>query len=150
MTPQELAQKMLDMIEQHEQDITGINACSVSYVYKVVALRSAIKELCQGEIDKRQLDEREMQGVIKRLAKYYGDRARIAGKHARECVDQQSMCDRAIAASRWEAKYDAVVKVAENLGIRLETEMLEDDSTTQEEITTNLPFGPTINTDTEA
>ena len=54
-----------------------------------------------------------------RLARYYSDRARIAGKHARECVDQQSLAEKAIEASLWEAKYDAVIRVAENLGIDL-------------------------------
>jgi len=66
------------------------------------------------------IDRREIKSVLLRLKIYYHDRARIAGKHARECVDQQSMCDKAVAATRWEAMHDAVVKVAENLGIGLE------------------------------
>jgi hypothetical protein len=63
------------------------------------------------------IDRREIERVLKRLKTYYGDCARIVGKQARECVDQQSMCDKAVLASRWDARHDAVCKVAENLGI---------------------------------
>lgn len=66
------------------------------------------------------IDRREVESVLLRLKIRYSEAARIAGKQARECIDQQSMCDKAVSATRWEAKHDAVLRVAENLGITLE------------------------------
>lgn len=65
-------------------------------------------------------ENQEITAVLKRLALYYKERAKSAGKVARECGDQEMLALKALDASRWEAKYDAVLKVAENLGIELE------------------------------
>jgi len=94
-----------------------------TFQHKPDCVTLTVQRLIEKEPEKRrQLDEREIYNVLRRLLKYYGDRANITGKHARECVDQQSMCDKAVAASRWEARRDAIVKVAENLGIKMEND----------------------------
>jgi len=70
----------------------------------------------------RTFTERELQSVLRRLAGYYKARAKVALKVMREQSDAQSACTHALAASQWAAKYDAVMKVAENLEIALDNE----------------------------
>jgi hypothetical protein len=62
----------------------------------------------------------QIHNVLKRLSRYYADRAKIALGKARESIDAQSMEGAAMGAAHWEARHDAVLKVAENLGIALE------------------------------
>ncbi len=70
----------------------------------------------------RTFTERELLSVLRRMAGYYRSRAKVALKVMAEQPDAQSACTHALSASRWEAKYDAVMKVAENLEIALEHE----------------------------
>lgn len=48
-----LAQKIIELLEQHEQRIDGIDPVSMNYVYKAVSLKIAIKELCQEVVNKQ-------------------------------------------------------------------------------------------------
>lgn len=68
------------------------------------------------------LSKREIYNTLKRLVAYYDGRARVANKLMHESTDAQSAFEKATAATRWEAKRDAVFKVAENLEIALEDE----------------------------
>jgi hypothetical protein len=61
--------------------------------------------------------------ALNRLAYYYDSRMRIALKKARESIDADSMESTVISAAHWQAKCDAIYKVAENLELRLKPTM---------------------------
>lgn len=61
----------------------------------------------------------KVQDVLNRLHNYYMSRSKVSLHAMRDSVDAQSASTHADAAARWEAKGDAVKKVAENLDITL-------------------------------
>lgn len=66
--------------------------------------------------------EHDIQFTLRRLLHYYDGRAKVAARMMRETVDYPTICGYALSAATWEAKRDAVLKVAENLEIALELE----------------------------
>ena|SRR5213080_2825455 len=73
--------------------------------------------------EEEMLSKREIQNTLRRLLDYYGTRAKVVRKMLREGQDGQSAFEYVTSVLRWEAKHDAILKVAENLEIELECEL---------------------------